>query len=81
MVLDEESLQEYTTDVGVLQGSTLGTPTFLLLIHDLPDEFICNIGIYADDTTLFSKFEKASDLWQQLQLASELKFNLGDTSN
>ena len=34
------------------------------------------IVIYADDTTLYSNYDQASDLWQQLQLASELKFDL-----
>ena len=40
---------------------------------------ICNIAIYADDTTLYSKCEQASDLWQQLELASELVSDLWDT--
>ena len=35
--------------------------------------------IYADDTTLYSKCDQASDLWQQLELASELESDLGDT--
>ena len=26
-----------------------------------------NIAIYADDTTLYSKCDEASDLWQQLE--------------
>ena len=34
---------------------------------------------YADDTTLYSKCDQASDLWQQLELASELEFNLQNT--
>ena len=37
---------------------------------------ICNIAIYAGDTTLYSKYDQASDLWQQLELASELKSDL-----
>ena len=37
---------------------------------------LCVIVIYADDTTLYSNYDQASDLWQQLQLASELKFDL-----
>ena len=48
----------------------------LLYINDLPDDVICNIGIYSDDTTLYSKYDRASDLWQQLELASELESNL-----
>ena len=35
--------------------------------------------IYADDTILYSKCEQASDLWQQLALASELESDLRDT--
>ena len=35
--------------------------------------------IYTDDTTLYSKCDQASDLWQQLELASELEFDLQDT--
>ena len=49
------------------QGPTL----FLLYIYDLPDDAICDIAIYADDTTLDSKCDQSSDLWQQLGLASE----------
>ena len=43
------------------------------------DDVICNIAIYADDTTLYSKCNQASDLWQQLELASELESDLQDT--
>ena len=49
---------------------------FLLYINDLPDDVICNIAIYADDSTLCSKYDQASDLWQQLELASELESDL-----
>ena len=37
---------------------------------------IWNIAIYANDVTLYSKCDQASDLWQQLELASELKSDL-----
>ena len=47
--------------------------------NDLPDDVIYNIAIYADDTTLYSKCNWASDLWQQLELASELESDLQDT--
>ena len=52
---------------------------FLLYNNDLSDDLICNIAIYADDTTLYSKCDQASDLWQQLELASELESHLRDT--
>ena len=62
---------EYPVNVGVPQGCILGPTIFLLYINDLPD-VICIIAIYDDDTTLCSKCDQASGLWQQLELASEL---------
>ena len=52
---------------------------FLLYINDLPGDVICSIGIYADDATLYSRCDQGSDLWQQLELASELGCDLQDT--
>ena len=52
---------------------------FLLYINNLPDNVICNIAIYGDDTTVYSKCDQAFDLWQQPELASELKSDLKNT--
>ena len=75
-VLDGMSPQEYPVNAVVPQGFILGPTLFLLYINDLPDDVICDIFIYADDTSLFSKCDQASDLWQLLELASELGSDL-----
>ena len=55
MVLHGKSSQEYPVNAGVPQDSILAPILFLLYINDLRDNVICNIAIFADDTTLYSK--------------------------
>ena len=62
MVLDGKSLLEYPVNAGVPQGPILSPTLFLLYINDLPDNIICDIAIYADDTTLYSTCNQAFDL-------------------
>ena len=49
-------------NTGVPQGSILCPTLFLLYINDLLDNVICDIAIYTDDNTLYSKCDQASDL-------------------
>ena len=70
VVLDWKFLQEYPVNAGDSEGSILCPILFLLYINYLPDDVICNIDIYADDTTVYSKCDQAYDLRQQLELAS-----------
>ena len=81
MVLDGKSSQEYPVNAGVFQGSILDPTLYLLYINDLPDDVKCNIAVYADYTTLYFKCDQASNLWQQLELASEIESHLGDTED
>ena len=61
MVLDGKSSQEHLVNAGVPQGSILSPTISLLYINDLPDDVVCDIDIYADDATLYSKCDRASD--------------------
>ena len=54
VVLDGKSSQEDPVNPGVSQGHILAPTILLLCINDLPEDVICNIAVYADDTTLYS---------------------------
>ena len=58
VALDRKSSKKYTVNSGVPQGSILDPILFQLYFNDL----LCNIVIYADDTTLYSKCDQVSDL-------------------
>ena len=79
VVLDGKSSQECPINAGVPPGSILCAACFLLYISDLPVDVISNIAIYNDDTTLYSKRDQVSDLWQQFELAFKLESDLRDT--
>ena len=50
-----------------------------MYVNELLHDFIHDIAIFADDTTLCFNCNQASDLWQQLEYASELESDLQDT--
>ena len=54
MILDGNSSQEYPVKARFPQGSILGPTIFLLYINEFPDNVICNIVIYVEDTTFYS---------------------------
>ena len=55
MVLDGKSSQEYPVNSGVPYGFIRGTTLFQIYINDLPDDVICNIVVYVNETALYSK--------------------------
>lgn len=64
-----KSSQEYPVNAGLPHGSIFG-PTFFLLYTDVLLLSMVIIHYY--------KCNQASDLWQQLELSSELKSDLRD---
>ena len=57
----------------------LGPTLFLLYINDLPEDGICDIAIYVDDTTLYSECDQAPDMWELPEVASELESDIRNT--
>ena len=49
--MDRQSSQEYPINSGVPEGSILSTALVLLYNNNLPDDAICDIAIYVDDTS------------------------------
>ena len=48
-------------------------------MNNLSDDIICNTTTYTYDTTVYSKYDWASDLWQPFELTSEVESDLWDT--
>ena len=77
MVLDGKSSPEHAINVGVPQGAILGLyfsyytlMTFLMML---------SVMLLSMLMILISKCDQASDLWHQLEFASELESDLRDT--
>ena len=76
VVLDGQSSSSYSINAGVPQGSVLGPTLFLIFINDLPDHVLCKLAIYADDSTLYSCLGKSSTLFDKVELAANLEYDL-----
>ena len=57
VVLNGKSSPWATISAGVPQGSVLGPLFFLVYINDLVDNINCEIKMFADDTSLFSRVD------------------------
>ena len=76
VVLHGNYSQDYPGNAGVPQDLILASTFFLLYINDPPDDVTSKIS---DDTTPYCKCDQVSDLCQQLEMDSELEFDLRDT--
>ena len=76
VVLSGSSSKEHSINAGVPQGSVLGPTLFLIFINDLPDDLFCKLGIFADDTTLYSSVGKSSGEFEKIEMAADLEADL-----
>ena len=68
-----KSSQEYPVEAGVSQGSIFGPAFFLLYIDHLPDDIVCNIAFYADDTKKKKKKKIMAPFYGWASTASRLQ--------
>ena len=61
MLIDGKSLQQCSVNAGVPQYS-IPYPTLFVISTDEFLDDIYNVAIYADDTTLYLKYDAAPDL-------------------
>ena len=78
VVVDGKSSSDFAVNAGVPQGSIIGPTLFLLFINDLPDDIISKIGIYADDTTLYSCLDEPTGNreFDCVEMAANLQYDL-----
>ena len=58
VVLNGQSSKWSLAEAGVLQGSILGPPLFLIYINDFPQGLRCNAKLFPDDSSLFLTITK-----------------------
>ena len=61
VILDGSTSESHAVNSGVPQGKILAPLLFLCYINDLPLLINANIGLYADDTILYTVIHSTSD--------------------
>ena len=75
VVLNGQASSWVSIDAGVLQGSVLGPPLFLIYISDLSYNISTTAKLFADDTSIFSIVQNVNTS------ASNLNSDLSEISN
>ncbi len=81
VVLNGFSSSSYPINAGMPQGSILGPTLFLIFINDLPEAIDSQVGIYADDTTIYSCLKNKSSVADKTNLAVRLEMDLQSVVN
>ena len=71
VVIDGQSSNELPVQIGVPQGSILGSLDFLIYMDDIIDKILCDIRLFADDTCLLEIVHNAIESARRLN--SDLK--------
>ena len=76
VVLDGQQSQTFSANSGVPQGSILGPVLFLIFNNGLADNLVSNLGIYADDTAVYSCLDQKSIGSARYNLTRDLQNDL-----
>ena len=79
--LDGEISSTYPITAGVSQGSILGPILFLAYINDLSDNMICDLAMFADDSSLYSYTDCKSTINTSQNLTDCLDLDLSKVSS
>ena len=78
--LDGQISSTYPVTAGVPQGSILGPILFLVYINDLSDNMICDLAMFADDSSLYSYTDCKSTINTSQNLTDSLGLDLSKVS-
>ena len=76
VVLNGTSSKEYLINASVPQGSVLCATLSLIFINDLPNDLFSRVGIFADDTTVYSCLGKSHTVLEKVKLAADIESGL-----
>lgn len=75
VVLDRRTSKRYEINAGVLQWLILGLLLFPIFINSLPNNIVAEMGIFADDSTLYNRHVEKTDVHKSKTMAECVENN------